>query len=113
MGDTRKRLFFAGLGCSATPPSPTALTFLTFPARARIDFDSPLQTGVLDEAYWVAKRAGKNWLGNTVRAFSDHVIVTRGSDESTFDPDQVRYFDTVQELKGANGVPVAAFTVYP
>lgn len=102
-----------GLGLSPSPPVPTALTFLSGPVRARIDFDGPLQTGVLNASYWDTHRSSLHWTGEAVEAFDDYVIVTKATDEFSVLSDRVVYDDVASDLKGLNGQPVAGFTITP
>ena len=113
MGGTHRRASFAGLGLSPSPPVPTALTFLTGPIRARIDFDKPLQTGARDASKWNTYRSSLHWTGESVESFTDYVIVTKATDEFTILSDRVIYDDSGSDLKGLDGTPVASFTVYP
>lgn len=102
-----------GLGLCPSPPVPTALTFLTGPIRAKIDFDKPLTTGVLDASYWDTYRTDLHWTGESVEAFADHVMITKATDEMSTLSDRVLYDDTGSDLKGADGQPVASFTIFP
>lgn len=113
MGGTARRVFFAGLGSYPSAPVPTALTFLTSPTRARVDFDKPLTTGVLDASYWDTYHSSLHWTSEDVEAFTDHVMITKDTDEFSVLSNRVVYNDSASSLKGLDGTPVASFTITP
>lgn len=87
--------------------------YLSGPDRARIEFDRPLQTGVLDAAHWATHRSSKRWVTPTVTAQADYVEVAKTGDSMSMLSDRVIYDGTAGDLRGADGQAVASFAIYP